>query len=73
MRGASLCVAAAALSSVASAAGVTITVTHDLDAARPAAVVAVPFAEIAQARARPAHVPRDRARSEGPRIAQPDH
>ena len=48
MRGASLCVAAAALSSVASAAGVTITVTNELDAARPAAVVAVPFAEIAK-------------------------
>jgi hypothetical protein len=48
MRGTGLCVAAAALSSVASAAGVTITVTHDLDAARPAAVVDVPFAEIAK-------------------------
>ncbi|HEV7605706.1 MAG TPA: DUF4861 family protein [Steroidobacteraceae bacterium] len=32
--------------SVASAAGVTITVTHELDAARPAEVVAVPFARI---------------------------
>ena len=48
MRGPGLCVAAAALSSVASAAGVTITVTNDLDAARPSAVVAVPFAEIAK-------------------------
>src|SRR6185295_10653146 len=48
MRGTCLCVAAAALSSVASAAGVTITVTNELDAARPAAVIAVPFAEIAK-------------------------
>jgi hypothetical protein len=39
--------AACALSSVAGAAGVTLTVTHELDAARPAAHVAVPFAEIA--------------------------
>ncbi len=31
----------------ASAAGVVITVTHDLDAARPAAVIAVPFRDIA--------------------------
>jgi hypothetical protein len=48
MRGTSLCVVVAALSSVASAAGVTITVSNDLDGARPAAVVAVPFAEIAK-------------------------
>lgn len=48
MRGLGFCVAAAALSSVASAAGVTITVSHDLDAGRPAAVIAVPFAEIAK-------------------------
>ena len=47
MRGPGLCVAAAALSSVASA-GVVITVTNDLDTARPAAVVAVPFADIAR-------------------------
>jgi hypothetical protein len=48
MRGTSLCVVVAALSSVASAAGVTITVSNELDGARPAAVVAVPFAEIAK-------------------------
>jgi hypothetical protein len=48
MRGTSLCVVIAALSSVASAAGVTITVSNELDGARPAAVVAVPFAEIAK-------------------------
>jgi hypothetical protein len=48
MRGISSCVAAATLSSVASAAGVTITVTNDLGAARPAAVIAVPFADIAR-------------------------
>ena len=51
----------------AGAAGVTITVTHELDAARPAAVIAVPFARHRQARAGPAHVPRRGARSEGPR------
>jgi ABC-type glycerol-3-phosphate transport system substrate-binding protein len=42
--------ASAALSlfaSAAGAAGVTITVTHELDAARPAEIVAVPFAQIA--------------------------
>jgi pectinesterase len=33
--------------SVAGAAGVTITVTHELDTARPAEIVAVPFAQIA--------------------------
>jgi hypothetical protein len=33
--------------SVASAAGLTLTVTHDLDAARPGAHVVVPFADIA--------------------------
>lgn len=36
-----------ALSSMAGAAGVTLTVTHGLDAARPAAHVAVPFSQIA--------------------------
>jgi hypothetical protein len=48
MSRADFCVAAAALSSVASAAGVTITVGNGLDAARPGAVVAVPFADIAR-------------------------
>jgi hypothetical protein len=38
----------AALSSAASAAGVTITVDNGLDAARPAAVIAVPFADLAK-------------------------
>jgi len=33
--------------SLATAAGATITVTHDLDIARPAQVVSIPFAEIA--------------------------
>lgn len=28
-------------------AGVTVTVTHDLDAARPAEIVSIPFADIA--------------------------
>jgi hypothetical protein len=44
-----LCAATAALlfgAGAALAAGVTITVTHDLDAARPASVIAVPFKEI---------------------------
>jgi len=35
------------VASAAGAAGVTITVTHELDAARPAEVVVVPFAKIA--------------------------
>jgi hypothetical protein len=48
MSRAGLCVAAAALSSVASAAGVVINVDNSLDTARPAAVIAVPFAEIAK-------------------------
>jgi hypothetical protein len=50
MRGACLCAAIAALTfgAAASAATVVITVTHELDAARPAAVIAVPFAQIAK-------------------------
>jgi hypothetical protein len=36
------------LASVAGAAGVTITVSHELDAARPAEIVSVPFAQIAR-------------------------
>ena len=50
MRGASVAAAWAALTlgaGTAGAAGVVITVTHDLDAARPAAVIAVPFRDIA--------------------------
>jgi hypothetical protein len=48
----SFCVGAALVAlvlcaSVAGAAGATITVTHGLDAARPAAIVSVPFAQIA--------------------------
>ena len=41
--------------------------------ARPAAVIAVPFARHRRAGAGPAHVPRHRARSEGPRAARADH
>jgi hypothetical protein len=48
MSRAGLCVAAAALSPAASAAGVGIDVGNDLDAARPGAVIAVPFAQIAK-------------------------
>ena len=48
MRGTVTCVALAALSSVASAAGVTITVDNALDMERSAAVIAVPFAELAK-------------------------
>ena len=44
----SLGVAMAALSSNALAAGATITVTHDLDIARPGSVVPVPYAGIAE-------------------------
>jgi len=40
--------AVAMTAGVACAAGVTITVTNDLDTARPAAVIAVPFSEIAK-------------------------
>jgi hypothetical protein len=36
------------LASSANAAGVSITVTHELDAARPGTVIAVPFAEISK-------------------------
>jgi hypothetical protein len=48
MRGTILGAAAAALlgASAAFAAGATITVTHDLDAARPESVIAVPFKDI---------------------------
>jgi len=42
-----LCVAMAALSPGVFAAGATITVTHDLDAARPDAFVPVPYSKIA--------------------------
>jgi hypothetical protein len=51
MRGALLAAGCAALTlaaGAANAAGVTITVTHDLDAPRPGAVIAVPFADIAR-------------------------
>jgi len=50
MRGACLCAAIVALTLGASvnAATVVITVANDLDAARPAAVIAVPFAQIAK-------------------------
>ena len=50
MRGACLCAAIAALTFGAAASGATvaITVANDLDAARPAAVIAVPFAQIAR-------------------------
>ena len=50
MKNTSSGVAAAALllvSALVNAAGVNITVTHELDAARPAAVIAVPFKDIA--------------------------
>ena len=40
--------AAAAPAPAGSPAGATITVTHELDAARPGAIVSVPFAEIAK-------------------------
>ena len=48
MRGTSLgAVVAALFAGAANAAGVTITVSNDLEAARPAAVIAVPFRDIA--------------------------
>jgi len=50
MRGALVAAAWAALTlgaGTAGAAGIAIAVTHDLDAARPAAVIAVPFRDIA--------------------------
>jgi hypothetical protein len=42
-----LAAASFALPSIASAAGVTLAVEHELDAARPAEIIAVPFAQIA--------------------------
>src|ERR1044072_1910168 len=50
MRGVSVAAACAVLTlgaGSAQSAGVTITVTNDLDAPRPAAVIAVPFRDIA--------------------------